>query len=59
MKSVRYTKYGGDLASEMSMDDLLEALSDYLLDSGFRILWPSFRNSTRRWRTCRRPRQAL
>src|SRR5450755_3170208 len=35
MKWVRYTKYNGDLASEMEMDDLLKALSDYLLDSGF------------------------
>jgi Ca-activated chloride channel family protein len=35
MKRVRYTKYSGDLASEMEMDDLLKALSDYLLDSGF------------------------
>ncbi len=36
MKRVRYTKYTGDLASEMEMDDLLKALSDYLLNSGFR-----------------------
>jgi Ca-activated chloride channel family protein len=36
MKRVRYTKYNGDLASEMEMDDLLKALSDYLLDSGYR-----------------------
>ena len=36
MKRVRYTKYTGDLASEMEMDDLLKALSDYLLDSGYR-----------------------
>ncbi len=35
MKRVRYTKYNGDLASEMEIDDLLKALSDYLLDSGF------------------------
>ncbi|MFY9939127.1 MAG: VWA domain-containing protein [Silvibacterium sp.] len=35
MKRVRYTKYRGDLASEMSLEDLLQALSDYLLDSGF------------------------
>ena len=35
MKRVRYTKYNGDLASEMSMEDLLQALSEYLLDSGF------------------------
>ncbi len=36
MKRVRYTKYTGDLASELDMDELLEALSDYLLNSGFR-----------------------
>jgi Ca-activated chloride channel homolog len=36
MKRVRYTKYTGDLASEMSLEDMLQALSDYLLDSGFR-----------------------
>jgi Ca-activated chloride channel family protein len=36
MKRVRYTKYNGDLASEMEMDDLLKALADYLLDSGYR-----------------------
>jgi Ca-activated chloride channel homolog len=36
MKRIRYTKYTGDAASEMSMEDLLQALSNYLLDSGFR-----------------------
>jgi Ca-activated chloride channel homolog len=35
MKSVQYTKYKGDLASEIDLEDLLQALSDYLLDSGF------------------------
>jgi Ca-activated chloride channel family protein len=35
MKRVRYTKYNGDLASEMDLEELLQALSDYLLDSGF------------------------
>ena len=35
MKRVRYTKYTGDLASEMDLQDLLKALSDFLLDSGF------------------------
>jgi len=35
MKRVRYSKYTGDLASEMDLEDLLQALSDYLLDSGF------------------------
>ncbi len=36
MKRVRYTKFTGDLASEMDIEDLLKALSDYLLDSGYR-----------------------
>jgi Ca-activated chloride channel family protein len=35
MKRVRYTKFTGDLASEIDLEDLLKALSDYLLDSGF------------------------
>jgi Ca-activated chloride channel family protein len=35
MKYIRYKKYVPDPASEMSMEDLLGALSDYLLQSGF------------------------
>lgn len=35
MKRIRYTKYNGDLASEIDLENLLQALSDYLLDSGF------------------------
>jgi Ca-activated chloride channel family protein len=35
MKRIRYSKYVPDPASEMSMEDLLSALSDYLLRSGF------------------------
>src|SRR6185437_6680694 len=35
MKRVRYTKYTGDLSSEIDLESLLQALSDYLLDSGF------------------------
>ena len=42
MKSVRYTKYVGDLASEMDMEGLLQALSEYLLDSGFRDPYAQF-----------------
>ncbi len=42
MKGVRYTKYNGDLASEVDLEDLLQALSDYLLDSGFRDPWSQF-----------------
>ena len=35
MKRIRYSKYVPDPASEMSMEDLLGALSDYFLQSGF------------------------
>jgi Ca-activated chloride channel homolog len=42
MKGVRYTKYTGDLASEMDLESLLEALSDFLLDSGFRDSYSGF-----------------
>jgi Ca-activated chloride channel family protein len=42
MKRVRYTKYEGGLAGEMSIEDLLNALSDYLLDSGFQNPWMEF-----------------
>src|SRR5947209_6041980 len=42
MKFVRYSKYVADLAGEMSMEDLLQALSDYLLRSGFESEFSSF-----------------
>ncbi len=35
MRRIKYTKYVPDPASEMSLEDLLSALSDYLLQSGF------------------------
>src|SRR5712692_202126 len=35
MKRVKYSRYVPDPAGEMSMEDLLSALSDYLLQSGF------------------------
>ncbi|MGC1961974.1 MAG: VWA domain-containing protein [Candidatus Sulfotelmatobacter sp.] len=35
MKRIRYSKYVPDAAGEMSMEDLLSALSDYMLQSGF------------------------
>src|ERR1700746_582130 len=35
MKRIRYSQYGPDPAGEMSMEDLLSALSDYFLQSGF------------------------
>jgi Ca-activated chloride channel homolog len=35
MRRIRYSKYVPDPAGEMSMEDLLSALSNYLLQSGF------------------------
>src|ERR1700686_2771075 len=35
MNRIRYSKYVPDPASDMSMEDLLSALSDYFLQSGF------------------------
>jgi Ca-activated chloride channel homolog len=43
MKSIHYTKYKGDLASEIDLEDLLQALSNYLLDSGFYDPYSDFR----------------
>jgi Ca-activated chloride channel family protein len=42
MKFIKYSKYVADPAGEMSMDDLLNALSDYLLQSGFQESWYSY-----------------
>jgi len=39
VKFIKYSKYVPDAASEMSMEDLLGALSDYLLQSGFQDSW--------------------
>ncbi len=44
MKHVRYTKYSGDLASEIDLEDLLQALSDYLLDSGYEDPYSRFQD---------------
>src|SRR3979490_3034070 len=42
MKRIRYSKYVPDPAGEMSMEDLLSALSDYLLQSGFQNPYTNF-----------------
>src|SRR5258708_7228518 len=42
MKRIRYSKYIPDPAGEMSMEDLLSALSDYLLQSGFQNPYMNF-----------------
>ena len=47
MKRVRYTKYKGDLASEIDLEDLLQALSDYFLDSGYQDPYSGFQDLDR------------
>ncbi len=42
MKRTRYSKYTGNLADELELESLLEALSDYLLDSGYRSPFSQF-----------------
>jgi Ca-activated chloride channel homolog len=39
MKFIKYSKYVADPAGETSMEDLLNSLSDYLLQSGFQDSW--------------------
>ncbi len=46
-KRVRYTKYRGDLASEIDLESLLQALSDYFLDSGYHDPYMRFENLDR------------
>jgi Ca-activated chloride channel family protein len=35
MKRISYTKYNGELADDIDLEDLMQQLSEYLLDSGF------------------------
>ena len=56
MKRIRYTKYVPDPAGEMSMEDLLSALSDYLLQSGFQnYMFYDMPRASRRSTTCAAP----
>ena len=47
MKFIKYKKYVPEPASEMSMEDLLAALSDYLLQSGFQRQYMDFYDQQR------------
>ncbi|HEU5400624.1 MAG TPA: hypothetical protein VFU86_04655, partial [Terriglobales bacterium] len=42
MKRVRYSKYVPSLADDLSMEDLMDALSDFLLESGFQDMYSRF-----------------
>ncbi|HTJ29654.1 MAG TPA: hypothetical protein VL346_04110, partial [Acidobacteriaceae bacterium] len=42
MRRTTYTKYDPSLADEISLEDLMQQLSDYLLDSGFQNPYMQF-----------------
>ncbi len=42
MKRTRYTKFTGDLSSSFGLEDLMQALSDFFLDSGFNDPYANF-----------------
>jgi Ca-activated chloride channel family protein len=44
MKLTRYTKFTGDLSTSFDLEDLMQALSDFLLDSGFQDPFSPFSN---------------
>src|ERR1700730_17120058 len=43
MKRIRYTKFTGDLSSAFGLEDLMQALSEFLLDSGYNDPYSNFR----------------
>ena len=44
MKLTRYTRFTGDLSTSFDLEDLLQSLSDFLLDSGFQDPFSPFQN---------------
>jgi Ca-activated chloride channel family protein len=44
MKLTRYTKFTGDLSTSFDLEDLLQALSDFLLDSGYQDPFSPYEN---------------
>jgi Ca-activated chloride channel family protein len=44
MKLTRYTKFTGDLSTSFDLEDLMQGLSDFFLDSGFQDPYSPFHN---------------
>jgi uncharacterized protein with von Willebrand factor type A (vWA) domain len=60
MKLTRYTKFTGDLSTSFDLEDLMEALSDFFLDSGFNDPWSQFQEASESMEDLREAiRQAL
>ena len=45
MKLTRYTKFTGDLSTSFDLEDLMNALSDFFLDSGLQDPFSQFENA--------------
>jgi Ca-activated chloride channel family protein len=59
MKFIRYKKYVPEPASEMSMEDLLSALSDHLLQSGFQRQYYDYYDQNSQEQTLENLRNAI
>jgi len=59
MKFIKYKKYVPEPASEMSMEDLLAALSDHLLQSGFQRQYMDYYDQNSRQQTLEDLRNAI
>ena len=59
MRFIKYKKYVPEPASEMSMEDLLKALSDYLLQSGFQQQYTDWYDLNNAEQTLDELRQAI
>lgn len=59
MKRVRYSKYVADLADDLSLEDLLDALSDYLLQSGYESPYSRFYDMAQQEQSLQALREAI
>ncbi len=59
MKYIKFSKYVPDAAGEMSMEDLLNALSDYMLQSGFENQYLNFYDLQREEHTLEDLRESI
>ncbi len=59
MKRIKYKKFEGELLDDMSLEDLLSALSDYLLQSGFQNPYMDFYETPQDEQSLDQLRQAI
>ena len=59
MRRVRYSKYVADLTDEISMENLMQALADHLLQSGFEDQFARYQQAGERDQTMEALREAI